>query len=116
MTKQDRHKKAMIEALEKSLGVVTSACGIVGISRNTHYEWLKADEEYKTAVESIKDIAIDFAESHLHKRIKDGSDAAIIFYLKTQGKRRGYIERQEIEQRQPQNITVEIVRPEADED
>jgi transcriptional regulator of acetoin/glycerol metabolism len=30
-------KKAMIEALEQSLGVVTTACKIVGISRNTHY-------------------------------------------------------------------------------
>ena len=33
----------MLEALEKTLGVVTSACKIVGIDRTTHYQWLKDD-------------------------------------------------------------------------
>jgi Transcriptional regulator containing PAS, AAA-type ATPase, and DNA-binding domains len=89
-------KKAMLEALEKSLGVITQACKMVGVHRSTHYEWLKTDEEYKTAVEELSEVAIDFAESHLHKLIKDGNPAATIFFLKTKGKGRGYIERQEI--------------------
>lgn len=91
-------KKAMIQALEKSLGVVTSACKSVGINRSTHYEWLKTDEEYKKAVEDVENIALDFAESQLHKQIKDGNTAGTIFYLKTKGKKRGYVERQEIQQ------------------
>ena len=98
MTESDIHKKAMLKALEKSLGVVTTACKFVDISRETHYRWLREDEEYKEAVESISDIAIDFAESKLHDSIENGSDTAIIFYLKTKGKKRGYVERQEIEQ------------------
>lgn len=89
-------KKAMLEALEKSLGVITQACKMVGVHRSTHYEWLKTDEEYKTAVEELSEVAIDFAESHLHKLIKDGNPAATIFFLKTKGKGRGYVERQEI--------------------
>jgi len=89
-------KKAMLEALEKSLGVITQACKVVGIDRKTHYNWMKADEEYKTAVEELSEVAIDFAESHLHKLIKDGNPAATIFFLKTKGKGRGYVERQEI--------------------
>jgi hypothetical protein len=89
-------KKAMLEALEKSLGVVTTAAKTVGIDRSTHYEWLKTDQKYRAAVESIADIALDFAESQLHKRMKDGSDASVIFYLKTKGKKRGYIERTEV--------------------
>jgi hypothetical protein len=60
-------KKAMIEALEMSLGVVTTACKQVGISRDTHYRWLTEDESYKTEVESIGDMALDFAESNLHR-------------------------------------------------
>lgn len=88
----------MIEALEKSLGIVTTACKSVGISRVTHYEWMKEDEEYRKSVEGISDIALDFAESKLHKSIESGSDTATIFYLKTKGKKRGYIEKQEIEQ------------------
>lgn len=88
-------KKAMIEALIKSLGVVTTAAKIAKIDRSTHYEWIKTDPEYKAAVDSIEDIAIDFAESKLHKRIEDGDTTATIFYLKTKGKKRGYVERTE---------------------
>jgi len=96
MTNSDINKKAMIDALEKSLGIVTSACKAVGISRETHYRWLREDEEYLTSVTSIEDIALDFAESQLHKQIKEGEVSSTIFYLKTKGKRRGYVERQEI--------------------
>jgi biotin synthase-related radical SAM superfamily protein len=94
-TKSNIQKKAMIEALEQSLGIVTTACKKVGISRKTHYEWYNNDEEYKQAVEDIAEIAIDFAESQLHKQIKEGNQSSTIFYLKTKGKKRGYIEAQE---------------------
>ena len=86
-------KKQIIKALEQSLGVVTVACKNVGIARVTFYEWYKKDEEFKTAVDSIEDIALDFAESQLHKQIKDGNVTATIFYLKTKGVKRGYIEK-----------------------
>lgn len=89
-------KRAMLQALEKSLGVVSDAAKLIKINRKTHYEWLKKDEDYKNEVEALSDVALDFAESALHGKIKEGSDAAIIFYLKTKGKGRGYIERQEV--------------------
>lgn len=97
MTDNDIHKKAMIEALEKSLGIVTVACKQVDISRETHYRWLREDPDYKVAVESISDIALDFAESQLHKQIQGGEVTSTIFYLKTKGKKRGYIEKSEME-------------------
>jgi hypothetical protein len=97
LDRTDTKKAAMLEALEKSLGIVSTACKMVDISRQTHYAWLKADEEYKKAVASIQDGVLDFAESHLYKLVKEGNPAATIFFLKTKGKKRGYIERQEIE-------------------
>jgi len=97
LDKTDTKKGLMLEALEKSLGIVSTACKMVDISRQTHYAWMKADEEYKSAVNSIQDGVLDFAESHLYKLVKEGNPAATIFFLKTKGKKRGYIERQEIE-------------------
>ena len=91
-----QRKKALVEALEKSLGVVSTACKAASISRDTHYRWLKEDPEYKAQVEELSEVAVDFAESHLHKLIRDGNPAATIFFLKTKGKNRGYVERQEI--------------------
>jgi hypothetical protein len=98
-------KKTMLDALERSLGIVSTACEKAGISRQTHYNWLKDDPEYKEAVRAIEERTIDFAESHLHALIKDKNPAATIFFLKTKGKNRGYVERQEIEVNEPRPLT-----------
>ena len=95
MNKTAQHKKAVLEALEQSLGVVTSACKKVGIGRTTFYGWLADDEEFAKQVKDIENVALDFAESQLHKQIKDGNPSSTIFYLKTKGKSRGYVERVE---------------------
>jgi len=94
---KDPKKVAMVQALTKSLGVVKMACESVGISRQTHYNWIKEDEAYKQACHNLPEVVLDFAEHHLHKLIKEGNPAATIFFLKTKGKQRGYVERQEIE-------------------
>jgi flagellar hook protein FlgE len=96
-TFMDMNKRLMINALEKTLGVVTSACKIVGIARSTHYNWYDSDRDYRDAVDDISNIALDFAESKLHEMIQDKDTTATIFYLKTKGKKRGYIERNEID-------------------
>lgn len=90
-------KKAMIIALEESLGVVTMAAKAVGIDRCTHYSWYNKDPEYKAAVDALTDIPLDFAENKLHSLIEKGDTAATIFFLKTKGRKRGYIEKQEVE-------------------
>ena len=95
-TQTDIRKKAFIDALEKSLGVVTIACRTIGIHRSTFYDWINNDPQFKSMVDDINEITLDFAESELHKQIRDGSTAATIFYLKTKGKKRGYIERSDI--------------------
>ena len=95
--KSDTIKKNLLEALIKSLGVVTTACRSVDISRKTFYKYYNEDEVFKTDVDDINNIALDFAESSLHKKIKEGCTTSTIFYLKTKGKKRGYIEKQQHE-------------------
>ena len=96
---KSRHikKEAMLQALENSLGVVTVACKQSDTPRSTYYKWLKEDEEFAKSVKEIENIALDFAESQLHSQMKDGNTSATIFYLKTKGKKRGYIERSELD-------------------
>jgi hypothetical protein len=100
-------KKALLIALEKSLGIVTTACRAVGVDRATHYNYLATDPEYKKAYDALADVALDFAESSLHHQISKGKEASTIFYLKTKGKKRGYIERVENEHliRTPYDLT-----------
>jgi hypothetical protein len=95
--KTEHLKKSVLDALEKSLGVVTSACKISGVSRTQFYQWCKDDLEFKSKVDSIEMVALDFAESKLFENIKEKKETSIIFFLKTKGKKRGYIEKQQIE-------------------
>ena len=97
LTKTDTNKRAMISALESTLGIVSNACRKVDIARQTHYEWMREDEQYKEDVESINELAIDFAESALHSQIREGNSTSTIFYLKTKGKKRGFVEKTEVE-------------------
>jgi hypothetical protein len=89
-------KEAMLDAMEKNLGIVTDSCRQIGISRDTHYRWLKEDKEYKKAIKDIENVALDFAESALHQQIKKGNPLSTMFYLKCKAKKRGYIEQQDI--------------------
>ncbi len=111
MNKTEHKKKALLDALEKSLGVVTTACKKVGIGRTMFYEYMK-DNNFREQVDDLQNVALDFAESQLHKQIQDGNTAATIFYLKTKGKNRGYVERQEITGAEglPNDIKIEIIR------
>ena len=108
-------KKAILVALEDKYGIVTDACRSIGLSRSTFYDWLKTDPEFKAAVDEVTETAIDYVEGKLFEKIsgidvqthnskgeevvysQPPSDTAIIFYLKTKAKKRGYIERVETE-------------------
>jgi hypothetical protein len=87
----------MLRALEATLGVVTPACKSAGVDRSTHYRWMEKDENYKKKVEDIDNIVLDFVESKLHTKIKNDDTTSILFYLKTKGKKRGYVEKTEQE-------------------
>jgi|TARA_R100001509_G_scaffold165065_1_gene144968 outer membrane lipoprotein-sorting protein len=117
---KSRHikKESMLKALEKSLGIVTVACKNSDVPRSTFYKWLNEDEQFAKQVKDIENIALDFAESQLHKQISENSTSATIFYLKTKGKGRGYIERQEITgaDGMPTNFQIEIIDKTEDTD
>ena len=97
---RDKAKAAVIEAMRFTLGNISQSCEKVGIVRNTFYEWMKNDPQFRSDINNIEDFVLDWVESELYKRIKEGNPACTIFYLKTKGKKRGYIEKVE------QDITI----------
>jgi hypothetical protein len=90
--KIQRHKTALIKAMEQTMGIVTQACKIAKLNRSTFYEYYNSDPEFKKACDECQDIALDFVESKLIKRIEKGDTTGIIFYLRTKGKHRGYMQ------------------------
>lgn len=106
-------KKALVEAMRANFGNVSKSCEAVGVCRKTYYDYFNSDSEFHDEVEAIDEANLDFAESKLRELINGvtmsagfGDEAivyktapnvtATIFYLKTKGKKRGYIERTEL--------------------
>lgn len=86
----DEKKEKFLQAYKNSLGIVSAACDMAGISRMTYNRWIKADEDFAAKIKDMADFQCDFVESKLLKKIEEGDTTAIIFYLKTKGKKRGY--------------------------
>lgn len=83
-------KELFIEALKKNLFIITAACEATGVSRKTYYQWRNDDPEFKRKCDEVEESQMDFVETQLLKRIKEGSDRAITFYLQTRAKKRGW--------------------------
>ena len=76
-------KKRMLEALEKSLGIVTTALKATELSRTNYYKWLKEDEEFAQKVNEIENISKDFVKSKYYECVKDKVPSVVIHAAKT---------------------------------
>lgn len=107
-----RNKERLLISLKDCSGIVTFACEKVGLSRQTFYRWYREDAEFKERADAINELQIDIAEASLLKKIQKGDTTAIIFYLKTKGKSRGYTERKEIVA--PDGVGVQVTSKDFD--
>lgn len=98
MDRMDTRKKKerFLEAYKRSWGNISVACEAVGIVRQTFYNWRDKDPKWFAKVVEIEERTLDMAETKLIKAIQEEKTAELLFYLKTKGKKRGYVERQEI--------------------
>ncbi len=80
---------------EKKAGNVSATCASLGISRKTFYEWKDKKKKLSEALEEVDESLIDFAESKLMEHIQEGDTQTLMFFLRTKGKKRGYVEKTE---------------------
>lgn len=85
----------MVEALEYTLGIVAAACKRAEVPRRTFYNWYESDSEFRAAVDEVVEVQIDYVEGQLLQLIKAGDTTAIIFYLRTKGKKHGWNDKTE---------------------
>ena len=83
-------------ALKKTSGIVSMAARTLGCERGTVYDYIKKYPEVQTAFDESREVMLDLAESKLFQAVNDKAGWAICFFLKTQGKSRGYSERREV--------------------
>jgi hypothetical protein len=83
-------KSEFLKLLDENIGIVTTVCIKQGITRATYYRWLRNDLEFADKVQEIKDRGVDFAEDMLMSKVVSGDLQAIMFFLRGQGKHRGW--------------------------
>ena len=105
----------MIEALQQAEGYVSQAASLLGCSSQTVYNYRDKFPAVAETWQAIREARHDFVESQLHEQIKQGNITAIIFYLKTQAKDRGYVERQELTGAGGSKLVIEYVNDWRDE-
>ena len=92
----------IIEALQATKGIITLACSWllknkgIRITRQTIHRRINKSKKVADARKEIDEATLDFAEGKLLQLLNEGDKTALIFYLKTKGKARGYTERQEL--------------------
>lgn len=88
--------KRLIEEIDDKKGNIAAVARVFGVSRGTVYNRIEKYATAQTALADARETMLDNAESMLYKKVLQGSTPELIFFLKTQGRKRGYVERQEV--------------------
>lgn len=96
-------KKRIEKAIVGSGGILTTIAKRCLVSRTTLYTYLDKNKKYNELIEHERESMLDAAEDSLFSQVKKKSPWATKFILSTLGKKRGYVERQEISQQTQDN-------------
>jgi len=115
--KQDRYSHPkytvaqVVAAVQASSGLLTMAAERLGCPPQTIYNYRDAHPEVAEAIQNAREHTTDVAETALYAALKERQGWAVCFYLKTQGKNRGFIERHEHELSSPPDkpLRIEVV-------
>lgn len=94
--KRKRDKERFLIVLEKHMGIISYAAIDAGVNRRTVYEWMDQDPEFARLARDINEKQIDFVERQLLENIREKDTRAIVFYMGTKGRNRGYGPRVEV--------------------
>ena len=87
-----KRQNDFLTALRASGGIISTACKKSNVGRSQFYTWIRENEQFAQEYEAVKNEMLDFAESCLLQAMREGNLSAIIFFLKCQGKGRGWQE------------------------
>ncbi len=88
-------QKHFLKKFEVNRGLVYQTCKEVGICPQTFYNW-KKDDDFNNKVDFVLEQQIDQVELKLLTRVDDDDLGAIVFYLKSKARNRGYGDRTDV--------------------
>lgn len=83
-------------ALRLSDGLIAVAAGKLGCTRQTVQLYIRRHPSLQAVVEECRETLVDIGEQKLHEKVRAGEWDAVKYLLSTQGKARGYSQRQEV--------------------
>src|SRR4051812_9583839 len=89
----------VIEAIQESRGNLATVGRRFGGTRQAVSHFCLAHPTCKAAHDEAREVMLDAAEDVLYQKVLEGSTPELLFFLKTQGRSRGYIERAEVDHR-----------------
>ena len=101
-------KAELIDALIQSDGNMAAVARSFNCHRSLVWQYVDKDPKLRELTDELSESFIDEAESQLFKQIREGNTAAIIFFLKTKARHRGYSERLELLPLTRQSIEVDL--------
>lgn len=89
------------EQIERALidnhGLISPAARQIGCSVFTLRDRIKADpSKWQPIIDELRSELVDAAEGNIHTSVKGGDVGVSMWVLRTIGKHRGYVERQEV--------------------
>lgn len=104
----------LVKMILSKRGNVSALARSYRVSRTAVLQWIAADPEAQQALKDARETALDNAEDALGNAVKRGEGWAVCFYLKTQGKGRGYVEQADVNHGGAIKIVVEYANPDPD--
>jgi len=116
MTQQKTTVADVLPLIEPNKGNVAAIARRLGVSRGTVWNRCNESPTLMAALEDARESMLDNAESILYKKVLEGSTVELLFFLKTIGRNRGYVERQELTGANGEPIKHQDVSELTDED
>ncbi len=86
-------EKPLAEAIRAARGNLSTVAKRFQVTRQAVQNYISRRPKLKEVMSEARESMLDMVESSLYKACRKGQGWAVCFFLKTQGKDRGYIER-----------------------
>lgn len=111
MARPRKYKISQIEeALHATHGAITLAADLLGSSYNTIRAYVDRSPTLQDILAHYREGRVDKAELKLEQAIQNGEPWAISLTLRTLGRNRGYVERQEVANPDGKEFRIKVIR------
>lgn len=88
--KRDLDRDKVAESILATRGNLSAVARQFRVERKTIYDFITAHPELQATVHDARETMLDVAEVALYDNVVGGKETSLIFFLKTQGYKRGY--------------------------